>query len=188
MNKNTTIHVQTIHNCIRIFQEQHGINHDVFIHSHTTYKMLRKTLANEANFEYDEILCRYDNNIFSIDSQDTMCKYVVDNVEWQVLNKIYKKIHDSNNPRIKHRVLKLELLARNDQDEDDWKSSMFDDLEFMRILVQYSLKKKLAKSDYKKFKKLIKGKIESDETKNAMNVFLELAVFSMCTFPKVKVP
>ena len=43
---------QITEKCMQLFTNDHGEQHDKFIHSEETYKMLNETLANDANFKY----------------------------------------------------------------------------------------------------------------------------------------
>lgn len=152
----TSRHTITIIECIKCFQEQHGVHHDKWLHSKKTYDSLNTILSNEDNFEYNKSGSMffkqdgYGGTLFCLVSEDTF-KDIVNSVEYQVLKPIYKNIQATKNKELLDRISKLQSLDPQLKQNDDRDI----DLKYMRVFVKYALEKPYDDSDYGEFHKFI---------------------------------
>ena len=172
-------HDLTVHTCMELFNLEHGVNHDVFIHSTITFTKLRATLFDPFLFEYDNASYHYrdSNNIsntFVKDDYMSMCKDIIYDVEGHVMNQIYKQIQDSDNPRLIRRLHKLKsrIIDYNEY---------LDDNDVMRILLKYALSKsKLTSNDYFEFGTIVKTILDAEKSMETMNAHLTLDIAKAC--------
>ena len=169
--------------CIQLFNNNHGQQHDNFIHSKITYTLLTTTLANKDNFNYSNSSFTYQNVVFCTGNIETICDHIVNDVEYRTLNPIYKRIRNTKNTRLLDRISKLDSLTPYlkynviKYDEPHFKSEY--DVQFMRIFVQYALKKKLDDADYAEFEKRITEHLKAKDLKDTKGAIIEMAM-CMC--------
>jgi len=169
---------RVVKNCMQLFQD-HGIQHDKFMHSKATFNLLRETLLDSANFDYSHGTFKYRNTIFCGGSPESICKSILYDVEQRILRPIYKRVRATKNTRLLERVSKLDTLAQYEKHgiKPHFKHDPTDfDLEFMRLFVKYALKKKLVDAE---FEKLAMAHLKSKDITQTINGVVEMAL-CMC--------
>ena len=173
--------------CMQLFTNDHGEQHDKFIHSEETYNLLITTLTNKDNFKYSNKSFEYRNDLFCTGNMDSICDHIVDDVEYRTLNPIYKRIRNTKNTRLLDRISKLDSITPYlkynviKYDEPNFKSDPTEfDVQFMRIFVQYALKKKLDDADYAEYEKRITEHLKAKDLKTTTGFIIEMAM-SVCT-------
>ena len=163
--------------CIELFNKDHGLQHDKFIHSKKTYQMLMTTLANDANFKYDHYSITYKYYSFVYGESPRVSSFVVHDVEQEVLRSIYKSIRNTENTRLLARIAKLDSLTPYFGTQSGLQLEKAEYvLKFMRIFVHYALKKKLDDIDYAEYEKCITAYLKAQNWNAKVALITEVAV------------
>jgi hypothetical protein len=165
--------------CIELFNKDHGSQHDQFIHSEKTYEFLMTTLTNDANFKYDHYSITYKYYSFVYGDLLRVSSFVVHDVEQEILRSIYKNIRNTKNTRWLARIAKLDSLTPLFGTPSGLQLEKAEyDLKFMRIFVQYALKKKLDDIDYAEYEKCITTHMKAKNWNTNASLLTEVAMYA----------
>lgn len=177
------IHDQTILQCIILFNKEHGQNQSLsgnkWPHSEAAYTYLCQVLQNkDTNFTYSDdsrsIAYHIKGNCRTIFyNHNQACQYIVYDTEIDVLNLIYKEIKKTADSNKLERIEKLESLIRPKLDSWEEKS---DDLDLMRLLVQYAMSDNL--NDYEEFEMKVLKIIKKRKVNDTISLALNMCVIS----------
>lgn len=171
-------HIHTSQLCIKIFANKHGKNYSKFIHSRQTFEKLCRVLKKIHLFTYTDHTCCYRIRCQAHADILSFCEYVVDDVEIQVLQAIIRKIMKSKNKRMIRRLAKLESHVDfgSDSEEDDNKDDLINDLKYLRIIVEYVLKRKINQGDYSDFGIRVNALFKKDHINEAAGACFEYII------------
>ncbi len=172
-------HTATIINCIKVFEDEHGINHDKWFHSKALYTILHNILDTRAHFdytsgfEYRTVPGKIGGYMLFTNSESS-CKTIVHHVENENLNSIYKRIMNTKNPTLMKRIAKLQNLVP--PFKNPWEDNRASNNEYMRIFIKYALAKKLRGFEYNEFERLVSNKRKKDDLDDAKKFAIEMAL------------